>query len=188
MREALSTVLLALLRPAGVLAGRVSLPGRASSKTSTPYLLLHDFFPMRTTHVKAADVEERWLVFDASKHNLGRLATRIATCLIGKDRPTYTPSEHGATHVIVINSANVVMTGKKNDAKEYQHYTGYPDGRKVLSTTDMRERRPNDMVTLAVRRMLPKNRLGKKMLSHLKVYPGAEHPHSAQKPTLVETL
>lgn len=143
---------------------------------------------MRTTHVKAADVEERWLLFDASQHNLGRLAARIATSLIGKDRPTYTPSEHGATHVIVINSAQSVMSGKKNSGKEYQHYTGYPGGRKVHSADEMRERRPNDMVTLAVRRMLPKNRLGKKMLSFLKVYPGAEHPHSAQQPTLVENL
>ncbi len=143
---------------------------------------------MRTTHVKASDVEERWLLFDASKHNLGRMAARIATSLIGKDRPTYTPSEHGATHVVVINSAHSVMTGTKGSAKEYQHYTGYPNGRKVLTTDDLRERRPNDLVTLAVRRMLPKNKLGKKMLSNMKVYPGAEHPHSAQQPTQVDTL
>jgi large subunit ribosomal protein L13 len=141
-----------------------------------------------TTHVRAADVEERWLLFDASKHNLGRMAARIATSLMGKDRPTYTPSEHGATHIVVINSAMSVMTGAKNSGKEYQHYTGYPGGRKVFSTDEIRVRRPNDIVTLAVRRMLPKNRLGKKMLSHLKVYPGAEHPHMAQQPNLVETL
>jgi len=143
---------------------------------------------MRTTHVKAADVEERWLLFDASKHNLGRMAAKIATALIGKDRPTYTPSEHGATHVVVVHSASTVMTSKKNADKEYQYYTGYPGGRKTLTTDDMRERRPNDIVTLAVRRMLPKNKLGKKMLSHLKVYPGSEHPHGAQKPELVESL
>lgn len=143
---------------------------------------------MRTTHVRAADVEERWLLFDASKHNLGRMAAKIATSLIGKDRPTYTPSEHGATHVVVINSANAVMTSAKNNEKEYQYYTGYPNGRRTLSTDDMRERRPNDIVTLAVRRMLPKNKLGKKMLSHLKVYPTSDHPHGAQQPTPVESL
>ena len=80
------------------------------------------------------------------------------------------------------------MTGAKNSGKEYQHYTGYPGGRRVLSADEIRVRRPNDIVTLAVRRMLPKNRLGKKMLSHLKVYAEGEHPHSAQQPTLVETL
>jgi large subunit ribosomal protein L13 len=143
---------------------------------------------MRTTHVKASDVEERWLLFDASKHNLGRLAARIATSLQGKDRPTYTPSEHGATHIVVINSANSRLTAKKQSYKEYQYYTGYPGGRRTMTTDDMRERRPNDIVTLAVRRMLPKNKLGKKMLSHLKVYPGTEHPHGAQKPELVESL
>ena len=143
---------------------------------------------MRTTHVRAADVEERWLLFDASQHNLGRMAARIATVLIGKDRPTYTPSEHGATHVVVINSAKAVMTSSKNSSKEYQYYTGYPNGRRTLPTDDLRERRPNDIVTLAVRRMLPKNKLGKKMLSQLKVYPTPDHPHGAQQPSLVENL
>jgi len=143
---------------------------------------------MRTTHVRAADVEERWLLFDASQHNLGRMAAKIATSLIGKDRPTYTPSEHGATHVVVVNSAKAVMTSAKNSGKQYQYYTGYPNGRKTLTTDDMRVRRPNDIVMLAVRRMLPKNKLGKKMLSHLKVYPTCEHPHAAQKPAKVEVL
>ncbi|MFT7670379.1 MAG: large subunit ribosomal protein L13 [Planctomycetota bacterium] len=143
---------------------------------------------MRTTHVRAADVEERWLLFDASQHNLGRMAARVATSLIGKDRPTYTPSEHGATHVVVINSEKSVMTSSKNSSKEYQYYTGYPNGRRTLTTDDMRVRRPNDIVTLAVRRMLPKNKLGKQMLSNLKVYTGADHPHTAQQPTLVESI
>jgi len=142
----------------------------------------------KTAHVKAADVEERWFLFDASQHTLGRMATRIATCLIGKDRPTYTPSEHGNTHVVVINSAQARMTGTKGDHKEYQHYSGYPGGRKVVPASRLRKVRPNDMVTLAVRRMLPKNRLGHRMLKHLTVYPTAEHPHSAQQPILVEEL
>jgi large subunit ribosomal protein L13 len=134
------------------------------------------------------DVEERWLLFDASQHTLGRMAAKIATALIGKDRPTYTPSEHGATHVVVINSKQAVMTSAKNTAKEYQYYTGYPNGRRTLDVDEMRERRPNDIVTLAVRRMLPKTKLGKQMLGHLKVYAGSEHPHGAQKPDLVTAL
>ena len=142
----------------------------------------------RTAHVKASDVEERWLLFDASQHTLGRMAARIATCLIGKDRPTYTPSEHGNTHVVVINSAQARMTGSKGEDKEYQHYSGYPGGRKVVPASRIRMRRPNDMVTLAVRRMLPKNRLGHRMLKKLIVYPTADHQHSAQQPVLVEEL
>ncbi len=143
---------------------------------------------MTTTHVRAADTEERWLLYDASEHNLGRMAAQIATRLMGKDRPTYTPSEPGNTHVVVIHSATAKLSGKDNDAKLYKHYTGYPDGLREVQIGKVRERRPNDIITLAVRRMLPKNRLGHRMLSSLKVYPGADHPHGAQKPVKVETL
>lgn len=143
---------------------------------------------MTTSHVRAADVEERWLLYDASQHTLGRMAARIATNLIGKDRPTYTPSETGATHVVVINCGQPRLTGKKGSEKEYKHYTGYPGGLREVPIERVRERRPEDIVKLAVRRMLPKNRLGHTMLSNLRVYPGADHPHTAQKPTLVENL
>lgn len=143
---------------------------------------------MKTTHVRAADTEERWLLFDASEHVLGRMATVIAKALMGKDRPTWTPSEPSRTHVVVINGTKPVLTGQKRDQKEYAHHTGYPGGRRVLSIDEMIERRPNDIVTLAVRRMLPKGRLGQKMLGRLKVYPGDEHPHGAQNPSKVESL
>ena len=143
---------------------------------------------MRTTHVRAQDVEERWLLYDASQHTLGRMASTIAFKLIGKDRPTYTPSEKGATHVVVINAANARFTGAKNEGKTYKHYTGYPGGQRVVSIDKVREQRPADIVTLAVRRMLPKNRLGHDLLRNLKVYPGAEHPHSAQNPVKMDTL
>ena len=106
--------------------------------------------------------------------------------LSARDRPTWTPSELANTHVVVINGTQPQLTGQKREQKEYAHHTGYPGGRRVLSVDDMIERRPNDIVTLAVRRMLPKGRLGHKMLQHLKVYPGADHPHQAQKPTKVE--
>lgn len=141
---------------------------------------------MRTTHVPAATVEDRWLLYDASKEPLGRMAARIAHHLMGKDRPTYTPSETGSTHVIVIHSEKAVLTGRKGARKEYQRYSGYPGGRHVVPITRQRERRPNEIVRLAVRRMLPKNRLGKALLANLKVYPGAEHPHQAQKPVAAE--
>lgn len=141
---------------------------------------------MRTTHVKASDTDERWFLYDASEHVLGRMATEIATRLIGKDRPTYTPSETGNTHVVVVNAAKARLTGRKGETKEYQTYSGYPGGRYLWPLEVVRERRPADIVTLAVRRMLPKNRLGHRLLSNLKVYGDGEHPHAAQKPVKVE--
>ena len=139
-----------------------------------------------TTHVRSVDMEERWLLYDASEHNLGRMAARIATQLMGKDRPTYTPSEAGGTHVVVVNGACPRLTGTKSADKLYKHYTGYPGGLREVSLEKVAETRPQDIVTLAVRRMLPKNRLGRNLLSRLKVYPGTEHPHGAQKPCKVE--
>jgi large subunit ribosomal protein L13 len=139
---------------------------------------------MKTTQVHAA--EERWLLFDASEHVLGRLAVRIARALMGKDRPEYTPSELSNTHVVVVNGAQPRLTGAKAQTKSYAHYTLYAGGYKVVGIDRMRERRPHDIVKLAVRRMLPKNRLGRRMLRNLKVYAGGEHPHTAQKPLRVE--
>lgn len=143
---------------------------------------------MTTTHVRARDVEDRWLLYDASEHVLGRMAAAIATNLMGKDRPTYTPSETGATHVVVVNGTRPRLSGKKGEAKLYKHYTGYSSGLREIPIGRVREHRPRDIVTLAVRRMLPKNRLGHTLLSNLKVYSGADHPHSAQQPVKVESL
>ncbi len=141
---------------------------------------------MKTTHVRAADVEERWLLYDASEHILGRMATQIAMALMGKDRPTWTPSELTGAHVVVIHSERVRTSGTKAENKIYPHFTRYAGGLKQVKMADVLARRPNDVVTLAVRRMLPKTRLGHRMLKRLKVYPGAEHPHTAQQPTKVE--
>ena len=141
---------------------------------------------MTTSHIRAADVEERWYLYDASEHTLGRMAAVIATQLMGKDRPTYTPSETGNTHVVVINGANPYLTGTKLSNKVYQHYTGYPDGRREVNIQKVAENRAKDIVTLAVRRMLPKGPLGYRMLKNLKVYDGLEHPHGAQQPVCVE--
>jgi len=141
---------------------------------------------MTSTHVKATDTEERWLLYDASEHILGRMATKIAMNLMGKDRPTYTPSECGGAHVVVINCDKPKLTGKKTEEKLYKHYTGYIDGLREIPIGKIKEARPHDIVTLAVRRMLPKNRLGHDMLRRLKVYTGTDHPHSAQQPVKVE--
>jgi large subunit ribosomal protein L13 len=137
---------------------------------------------MKSTHVRAADLQERWLLYDASEQPLGRMAAEIAMALMGKDRPEWTPSELSGAHVVVINSKGIKLTGNKAATKFYPHYTRYAGGLKEVKLADMRERRPNDIVTLAVRRMLPKTRLGHRMLKRLKVYPTAEHPHTAQSP------
>lgn len=139
-----------------------------------------------TSHIRAADTEERWYLFDASEHVLGRMAADIAFRLMGKDRPTYTPSELGGAHVVVVNSGAAKLTGTKAQQMSYQRFSGYPGGLRVIPYENMREERPNEIVRLAVRRMLPKTRLGKRMLSRLKIYEGAEHPHGAQSPTKVE--
>jgi large subunit ribosomal protein L13 len=140
---------------------------------------------MKSTFVRTADAQERWLLFDASEHTLGRMASKIATHLMGKDRPTYTAGQLTGAHVVVVNAAQVRTTGIKESTKEYAHYTGYTSGRKLVSMARVRANRPEDLVSLAVRRMLPKTRLGHDMLRRLKVYPGLEHPHTAQKPAKV---
>jgi large subunit ribosomal protein L13 len=147
---------------------------------------------MPTTHVRSADLEGsasgRWLLYDASQFVLGRLAAQIAMNLMGKDRPTYTPSEKNGAFVVVIHADKVKTTGKKADVKVYAHYTGYPGGRKEVAFARLKERRPDEIVRLAVKRMLPKTALGHDLLSRLKIYSGAEHPHSAQQPEIVERI
>ena len=143
---------------------------------------------MTTTHVRATDTEDRWLLYDAAEHKLGRMAAAIAVNLMGKDRPTYTPSERGGAHVVVINGATPLLSGTKGESKLYKHYTGYTSGLREIPIDKVRERRPRDIVELAVRRMLPKGRLGHDMLRNLKVYPGPDHPHRAQQPVKVEKI
>jgi large subunit ribosomal protein L13 len=143
---------------------------------------------MKSTHVRAADSQERWLLYDASEHTLGRMAARIAMHLMGKDRPTYTPSELTGAHVVVVNAAKAKFTGTKNDTKTYPHYTRYAGGYKSVGMDHMRAARSEDIVALAVRRMLPKTKLGHDMLRRLKVYPGLEHPHTAQQPVKQTSL
>lgn len=140
---------------------------------------------MKSTYVRASQVSERWLLYDASEHPLGRMASQIAMQLMGKDRPTFTPSQLTGAHVVVVNAEKARTTGKKAAVKIYPHYTRYAGGLKQVPMQRVRERRPADIVALAVRRMLPKTKLGADMLRRLKVYAGSDHPHTAQKPTKV---
>jgi large subunit ribosomal protein L13 len=143
---------------------------------------------MKTTNLRPEDVEQRWYVYDAAEHKLGRMAVKIAMQLMGKDRPTYQPNQLMGAHVVVVNAGDVKVSGKKAEQKIYRHYTGYAGGLREVSFADIKSRRPEHIVAEAVRRMLPKTRLGHDMLRNLKVYAGNDHPHTAQSPVKVEAL
>ena len=141
---------------------------------------------MRTFTEKTADIKQEWYVVDAQGLTLGRLAARIAPILKGKHKPTYTPHLDCGDFVIVVNADKVRVTGRKLDQKQYYHHSGYPGG---LTTTSLRhqlERHPERVLEAAVRGMLPKNRLGRRMFKKLKVYAGGSHPHQAQQPKPLE--
>ena len=141
---------------------------------------------MKSYMAKNEQVEQKWHVIDADGAVLGRMAAKIAPILMGKTKPTYTPHVDTGDHVIVINAEKVRVTGRKAQQKEYDYYTGYPGGHKYVSFADMMARKPEKVVELAVRRMLPKNKLGRKMLKKLKIYRGPEHEHQAQQPEKME--
>ncbi|ACM23215.1 50S ribosomal protein L13 [Thermotoga neapolitana DSM 4359] len=136
--------------------------------------------------VKPEEVERKWYVVDASGKVLGRLATRIAKILMGKHKPTYTPHVDTGDYVIVVNADKVVLTGKKLDQKVYYWHSGYPGGLKSMTARQMLQKHPERLIWLAVKRMLPKNKMGRRMLRRLKVYASSEHPHQAQKPEPIE--
>ena len=137
---------------------------------------------MKTYNAIPENVEKKWFVVDAQGRVLGRLASFVAARLRGKHKPIYTPHVDTGDHVVVVNAAKVVLTGNKWDDKMYHRHSGYLGGLKSRSAKDLLQRRPTDLVLHAVRGMLPKNKLGRKMLKKLKVYAGSEHPHEAQKP------
>ncbi|TWU24809.1 50S ribosomal protein L13 [Novipirellula artificiosorum] len=130
---------------------------------------------------KPDQVAKKWHLVDANDEVLGRLASDIAVYLMGKHRPEYTPHVDCGDFVVVINADKVAMTGRKMEARHYTWYTGHP-GLRLESYADRQERKPEDLIYHAVRRMLPKNKLATQMLSKLKIYAGPEHPHSAQQP------
>jgi large subunit ribosomal protein L13 len=136
----------------------------------------------KTYFPKPDDITREWVVVDAEGQNLGRLATRIARSLLGKDKATFTPGVETGDFVIVINAEKVTVTGKRLDDKFYYRVSGYPGGIRKVSLREQLRRHPERVITAAVRGMLPKNRYGRSLLGHLKVYAGAEHPHAAQTP------
>jgi large subunit ribosomal protein L13 len=138
---------------------------------------------MRTTYMaKPHEVERKWYVVDAKGKTLGRLASEVATILRGKHKPTYTPHVDTGDFVIVINASQVELTGKKLQKKIYYRHSGYPGGLKAISAGDLRATKPERMIELAVKGMLPKTKLGRQQFKKLKVYAGPEHPHQAQQP------
>lgn len=141
---------------------------------------------MKSYIAKPYEVERKWYIVDAEGKTLGRLASEVAKILRGKHKPIYTPHVDTGDHVIVINAEKVVLTGRKLDQKMYRHHSGYPGGLKEVPYRKFLAENPEKAVTLAVRGMLPKNRLGRKMIRKLKVYRGAEHKHHAQKPEVLE--
>ncbi|MDP7005834.1 MAG: 50S ribosomal protein L13 [Phycisphaerales bacterium] len=138
--------------------------------------------PRQTTFAKTGDIEPKWLHIDAEGQTLGRMATTIATHLMGKHRPEWTPHVLSGDFVVVTNAEKVVLTGKKLEQKTQLVYSGYPGGLKAHKYTDIIDKTPGRIVEQAVRRMLPKTKLGRDMFRRLKVYAGATHPHTNQKP------
>jgi len=142
---------------------------------------------MSTTYIpKASEVKNDWYVLDAEDQILGRLATKAAMMLMGKHKPDYTPFLKTGDHVVVVNAEKVKLTGAKETDKLYWRHSGYPGGIRNVSAGEIREQHPERLVEYAVKRMLPKNKLGRQLASRLKVYVGAEHPHEAQNPKPLE--
>lgn len=141
---------------------------------------------MKTYTVKAGEIEREWYVVDARDQVLGRLASEVARVLRGKHKPIYSPHLDVGDYVIVVNAEKVRLTGKKADQKEYFRHSGYMGGEKLIPFRRMQQRHPDRVIRLAVRGMLPKNTLGRRMLRKLKVYAGPEHPHAPQAPRPLE--
>lgn len=137
---------------------------------------------MKTFVAKEDSVPKSWYLVDAEGKVLGRMATRIATILQGKHKPQYTPHVDTGDFVVVVNAQKVRVTGKKLREKTYYRFSGYPGGLKARPLREVLEKHPDRVIKLAVRRMLPKSKLGERMIKKLKVYPGSQHPHEAQQP------
>ena len=141
---------------------------------------------MKTESVKSSEIVRNWHLVDAKDKTLGRLASRIAQILRGKNKVNFTPHMDIGDFIVVINAEKIVLTGNKENLKEYWRHTGYPGGQKVVSYKKMLEEKPDRVIVNAVKGMLPHNKLGRKLLKHLKVYNGSNHPHEAQKPEKLE--
>ena len=141
---------------------------------------------MKTYSVKTNDIQKKWYLVDAQGKTLGRLASQVAAILRGKHKPTFTPHMDMGDNVIVVNAEKIQVTGRKADQKKYYRHSGYPGGIKVTAYGDMLKNKPERVITIAVKGMIPHNRLGRKIISHLKVYRGTDHPHSGQNPEVLE--
>jgi large subunit ribosomal protein L13 len=141
---------------------------------------------MKTFIPTEKDFARKTYLVDANGKTLGRIATRIATTLIGKRKPVFAPDQISGDQVVVINAAKVHVTGKKKEQKIYKHYSGYPGGLKTYTFEELHAKRPEEIITRAVSRMLPKNKLGREMLRRLRVYAGDKHLQQAQKPIAME--
>ena len=141
---------------------------------------------MKTNSIKASEITRDWYLIDAEGKTLGRLASNIAQLIRGKKKPFFTPHMDMGDFVVVVNAEKVSVTGSKETDKTYFKHSGYPGGEKETPLKDMREKYPERIITNAVRGMLPKNKLGRKLLKHLKVYKGGEHPHAAQNLTSLD--
>jgi large subunit ribosomal protein L13 len=137
---------------------------------------------MKTYNAKPGEVAREWYVVDAEGKTLGRLATQIADTLRGKRKPQYTPHVDTGDFVVVVNAEKIAVTGNKLDQKRYYRHSGYPGGLRSRTLRDQLERRPTEVLRIAVKGMLPKNRLARQQIAKLKIYAGPEHPHAAQDP------
>jgi large subunit ribosomal protein L13 len=141
---------------------------------------------MKTFVTKPAEVDRKWYIVDAEGQTLGRLATKLATILRGKHKPTFSPAVDCGDYVVVINAEKIRVTGRRLDQKKYYRHSGYPGGLSEITLRDQLVKHPERPVQFAVKGMLPKNRLGRKMIKKLKVYAGSDHPHAAQLPEVLE--
>jgi large subunit ribosomal protein L13 len=141
---------------------------------------------VKTISAREQDIQRDWYVIDAQGQTLGRLATQVATLLRGKHKPTYTPHVDCGDYVIIVNAEKIHVTGQKMTQKNYYRHSGYPGGIEQVTLRDQLQKFPDRVVEQAVRGMLPKNRLGRRMFKKLKVYAGSDHPHQAQQPKSIE--
>jgi large subunit ribosomal protein L13 len=141
---------------------------------------------MKTIFVKPAQVERTWFVLDAEGKVLGRVAARVASIVRGKEKPVYAPHQEIGDYVVVVNAGKIAVTGRKFQQKLYYHHSGYVGGLKTVNFEKLIDRHPSTPLELAIKGMLPKGPLGRKLLKNVKVYPGPNHPHAAQNPQSIE--
>ena len=149
-------------------------------------MLSSSILEMKTFVAKEHEIEKKWYSIDAEGKTLGRLASEIATLLRGKHKPIFTPHMDAGDYVVVVNADKVVLTGDKLEKKVYYRHSGYVGGLKKTTAKEMLQKRPQNLIRLAVKGMLPKNSLGRRQLAKLKIYAGPDHPHQAQKPEKLE--